>query len=75
MWKLYENFSVKWVCQIKNRDMVTGIDTGHYSILGVVSKYRVLWHRIAHHYCLYVNYSLSSYGTPVLSLSQMVQFL
>ena len=27
MWKLYESFSVKWVCQIKNRVVVTGIDT------------------------------------------------
>ena len=27
MWKRYENFSVKWVCQIKNRGVVTDIDT------------------------------------------------
>ena len=27
MWKCYENASVKWVCQIKNRGVVTGIDT------------------------------------------------
>ena len=27
MWKCYENVSVKWVCQIKNRGVVTGIDT------------------------------------------------
>ena len=27
MWKRYENVSVKWVCQIKNRGVVTGIDT------------------------------------------------
>ena len=27
MWKHYENVSVKWVCQIKNRGVVTGIDT------------------------------------------------
>ena len=27
MWKRYEHFSVKWVCQIKNRGVVTGIDT------------------------------------------------
>ena len=53
MWKLYENSSVKWVCQIKNRGVVTGIILGHYSILeisDVVLKYRVLWYRIAHHY-------------------------
>ena len=27
MWKLYETFSDKRVCQIKNRGVVTGIDT------------------------------------------------
>ena len=27
MWKRYKSISVKWVCQIKNRGMVTGIDT------------------------------------------------
>ena len=27
MWKRYETFSVKWVCQIRNRGVVTGIDT------------------------------------------------
>ena len=27
MWKHYENVSVKWVCQIKNTGVVTGIDT------------------------------------------------
>ena len=27
MWKRYENISVKWVCQIKNTGVVTGIDT------------------------------------------------
>ena len=27
MWKRYETFSVKWVCQITNRGVVTGIDT------------------------------------------------
>ena len=27
MWKHYETFSVKWVCQIRNRGVVTGIDT------------------------------------------------
>ena len=32
-WKRYKSVSVKWVCQIKNRGMVTGIDTfGHYLI-------------------------------------------
>ena len=27
MWKRCENISVKWVCQIKNRGVVTGINT------------------------------------------------
>ena len=27
MWKRYENVSVKWVCQISNRGVVTGINT------------------------------------------------
>ena len=27
MWKCYENVCVKWVCQIKNRGVVTGINT------------------------------------------------
>ena len=52
MWKRYGNVSVKWVCRIKNRGVVTGIDT--WTLLDsrnsdVVSKYRVLWYRIAHH--------------------------
>ena len=51
MWKCYENVSVKWVCQIKNRGVVMVSILGHYSIpeiSDVVSKYRV--HRIVHHY-------------------------
>ena len=27
MWKCYENVSVEWVCQIKNRGVVTDINT------------------------------------------------
>ena len=33
MWKRYENFSVKWVCQIKNRGVVTGIGIDTWTLL------------------------------------------
>ena len=30
MCKLNENVSIKWVCQIKNRGVVTGMDTRNF---------------------------------------------